>query len=87
MTATTTVIIPNYNGMKFLEPCLKALQAQTYQNFKILVVDNGSTDGSAQWLEERGIDTIFLKENTGFFRGCEHRNPGGRYALCDPFEQ
>ena len=66
MTATTTVIIPNYNGMKFLEPCLKALQAQTYQNFKILVVDNGSTDGSAQWLEERGIDTIFLKENTGF---------------------
>ena len=50
MTATVTVIIPNFNGMKFLEPCFEALKAQTYQNFKILVVDNGSSDGSKEWL-------------------------------------
>lgn len=66
MTVTTTVIIPNYNGMKFMEPCFRALQAQSYKGFKILVVDNGSTDGSVQWLKEHNIDTIFLEENTGF---------------------
>ncbi len=66
MTATVTVIIPNFNGMKFLEPCFEALKAQTYQNFKILVVDNGSSDGSKEWLNAQGIDTIFLDENTGF---------------------
>ena len=66
MEYTTTVIIPNYNGLRFMEECMAALKAQTYRNFKILVVDNGSTDGSVDWLKERQIETIFLKENTGF---------------------
>ena len=52
--------------MKFLEPCFEALKAQTYRNFKILVVDNGSSDGSKEWLKAQGVDTIFLEENTGF---------------------
>ena len=66
MEATTTVIIPNYNGLKFLDECIRSLDAQTYRNFKILVVDNGSADGSVEWLKEHGIETIFLEENTGF---------------------
>ena len=66
MEITTTVIIPNYNGLKFLDECIRALDAQTYRNFKILVVDNGSADGSVEWLKEHGIETIFLEENTGF---------------------
>ena len=66
MEITTTIIIPNYNGMRFLEDCICSLKTQTYPNFRILVVDNGSTDGSAEWLRERKIDTIFLSENTGF---------------------
>ena len=66
MTATVTVIIPNYNGMKFLETCLESLRTQTYRNFKILVVDNGSSDGSKEWLKNQSVDTIFLEENTGF---------------------
>lgn len=66
MEETTTVIIPNYNGVKFMEECISALKAQTYRNFKLLVVDNGSSDGSVEWLKEHRIDTIYLKENTGF---------------------
>ena len=66
MEKKVTVIIPNYNGLSFMKPCLEALERQTYQGFEILVVDNGSTDGSAQWLEEQGVPSILLKENTGF---------------------
>ena len=62
----TTIIIPNYNGLSFMEPCFEALEKQTTKDFKILVVDNGSTDGSGEWLKEREIPSIFLPENTGF---------------------
>lgn len=61
-----TIIIPNYNGLKFMEPCMAALERQTCQDFDLLVVDNGSTDGSVEWLKEHGIPSIFLPENTGF---------------------
>ena len=62
----TTIIIPNYNGLSFMELCFEALEKQTTKDFKILVVDNGSTDGSVEWLKEREIPSIFLPENTGF---------------------
>lgn len=61
-----TIIIPNYNGLKFMEMCMSALEKQTYKDFELLVVDNGSTDGSVEWLKENEIPSIFLPENTGF---------------------
>ena len=61
-----TVIIPNYNGLHFMEPCFAALEKQSYRDFDLLVVDNGSEDGSGEWLREHGIPTLFLGENTGF---------------------
>lgn len=66
MKIRTTVIIPNYNGLTFLIPCLNSLKQQTARDFEVLVVDNGSTDGSVEWLKENGIRTVFLPENAGF---------------------
>lgn len=66
MLKKVTVIIPNYNGLTFMEPCFRALDAQKEQNFEVLVVDNGSTDGSVEWLKAHHIPSVFLKENTGF---------------------
>lgn len=61
-----TVIIPNFNGLAFMEPCFAALDRQDCRDFEVLVVDNGSSDGSVEWLKARGIRTIFLETNTGF---------------------
>ena len=48
----STVIIPNYNGKDYLENCLKSLQQCEPLDFKVIVVDNGSTDGSVEMLQE-----------------------------------
>lgn len=61
-----TVVIPNYNGLSFLEPCMTALKKQKCRDFDVLIVDNGSTDGSVEWIKEQGIRGIFLETNTGF---------------------
>lgn len=69
MKKTTTVIIPNYNGIKFLDTCLDSLRGQTYKGFDILFVDNGSTDGSVEWLrdhEAENVRVIYLDHNIGF---------------------
>ena len=66
MDKKVTIIIPNYNGLKFMEPCFEALKKQTFQDYELLVVDNGSSDGSDVWLREHHIPTIFLEKNTGF---------------------
>jgi GT2 family glycosyltransferase len=66
-----SVIIPNWNGLAYLETCLESLKQQTYQNFEVIVVDNGSTDGSVSFLKSRYssfIRLIELPENTGFDR-------------------
>ena len=65
-----TVIIPNYNGKQFLEPCLSSLEAQDYRDFGIVIVDNGSSDGSVEFLRDvyPDIPLIALPENYGFSR-------------------
>lgn len=76
MTAKTlSIIIPNWNGKKFLPPCLDSLARQTYPALEIIVVDNASTDGSQALLREQYADVrlIELSENRGFTGAC---NPG-----------
>ncbi|MDO4787944.1 MAG: glycosyltransferase family 2 protein [Johnsonella sp.] len=64
-----SIIIPNFNGMKFLPECIESLRKQSVRNFDILVVDNASSDGSREWLQKNGICSLFLEENLGFAGG------------------
>lgn len=63
-----TVIIPNYNGKHFMDPCMEALAAQTCQDFEILVIDNASSDGSVEFIRENYPDTklLVMESNLGF---------------------
>ncbi len=67
--ACITVVIPNFNGMKYLPQCIEALRRQTATEFELLVLENGSSDGSAEWLREANVPTIFLSKNLGFAGG------------------
>jgi GT2 family glycosyltransferase len=62
------VVIPTWNGAALLGPCLEALEAQTARELEVLVVDNGSTDGSRALLAARfpWAHVIGLPDNRGF---------------------
>lgn len=61
--ATVTVLLPVRNGEKWLGQCLEALVEQSYKNFKVLLVDDGSTDRTVQ------IATAFDSLNMRIVRG------------------
>lgn len=63
-----TVVIPNYNGIQFLKECLDSLKIQTFRDFDVIIVDNGSTDGSVEFIrnEYPDIRLFALKKNYGF---------------------
>ena len=65
-----TVVIPNYNGKKYLCSCLEALYENTKLAFRTLVIDNGSGDGSIEEAKERfpQAEYVLLEKNFGFCR-------------------
>ena len=60
------VVVPNWNGRRWLPGLFDSLANQTRAPDDVVVVDNGSTDGSLEWLREHGVRTLALGENTGF---------------------
>ncbi|MBN9388636.1 MAG: glycosyltransferase family 2 protein [Chloroflexi bacterium] len=89
-----SLIVLNWNGQRFLERCLDSLAEQTFRDFEIVLVDNGSTDGSVAFLKEKYGDwlagaenprlrLIELSQNTGFsggnLAGLEACDPASRY--------
>lgn len=62
------VIIPNWNGKEILHHCLQSLAEQSFKDFRVIVVDNGSTDGSIEMLESDYpcIKLLTFDYNSGF---------------------
>ncbi len=75
----TAVVIPNYNGIKFLADCLDSLKRQSVTDFDVIVVDDCSTDESLKELECNFsyVKSVKRKENGGFAAAV---NDGIRYA-------
>jgi GT2 family glycosyltransferase/polyhydroxyalkanoate synthesis regulator phasin len=67
----TSVIVLSWNGVDYLADCLNAVLAQDYPDFEVIVVDNGSTDGSADLVAESfpEIRLIRNERNLGFAAG------------------
>ncbi|MBQ3163007.1 MAG: glycosyltransferase family 2 protein [Lachnospiraceae bacterium] len=66
--AKTTIVIPNYNGIKYIEACLESLFVGTDTDFEVIVVDNASKDGSLELVKEKFPQVTLIEnaENTGF---------------------
>ena len=80
----TVIVIPNYNGLRFLDDCMNAIDAQTVDHFVTLVIDNGSGEEDTKWLkswqEKDSVHRklILNKENLGFSGAV---NQGIRFAM------
>ena len=81
---SASVIIPNYNGLRFLQTCLDALLAQTYPAVRteIILVDDASSDNSVAFVTEHypEVKIVQLARNSGLAIGC---NAGARAAAGD----
>ncbi len=85
MPPAVSIIIVNYDGRHLLKACLGSVRAQSFKDFEIMLVDNGSTDGSIEFVTDSFTDVkvILLPENIGFaganLEGLRHTK--GDYIL------
>ena len=77
-----SIIIVNWNGKRLLEDCLISVFSQTYINYNVILVDNGSTDGSVEYVKIKfpKVKTIELNNNYGFAKA---NNIGIKKAFRD----
>jgi GT2 family glycosyltransferase len=83
--AKASIVIPNWNGEQHLPMVLSSMEKQTFRDFDITVVDDGSTDGSVDYLRSEwpAVRVVQLPENLGFAsawaRGVEESS--GEYVV------
>jgi len=79
---TSSIIVINYNGKKFLERCLSSLGNLNYPNYEVILVDNASVDGSVEFVKKLfpWVKVVENKRNEGFAEGS---NIGFRHAKGD----
>ncbi|NMO95230.1 glycosyltransferase family 2 protein [Paenibacillus lemnae] len=80
MSGTTSIIIPTYNALGLLRTCVEHIRAYTEVPYEIIVVDNGSNDGTPEYCVQEGLLLISLPENLGFPSAC---NRGMKAAAGD----
>lgn len=68
MLPLVSIVIPNWNGKKYLKDCITSLRGQTHNNLEIIVVDNASKDDSVEYLQKNFPDTKIIqhRSNLGF---------------------
>ncbi|GBF77517.1 hypothetical protein PA598K_06071 [Paenibacillus sp. 598K] len=76
----TSIVIPTYNGKELLKDCLYAIRQHTPEPVEVIVVDNGSTDGTADICRQEKVTFISLPDNRGFPAAC---NAGLKLATGD----
>lgn len=85
MTIKASVIIPTWNGKDLLKICLPSLKKQTYKDFEVLVLDNGSSDGTREYVRKNFPDfkLISLDKNIGFAAAVNIgiRDCRGKYVI------
>src|SRR2546427_4231674 len=69
-----SVVIPVYNGERYLADAIQSVLDQTYQNLEVIVVDDGSTDGSAAVAKRFGDAIRYVRQANGGV--CQARNTG-----------
>ncbi len=82
MSAGISIIIVNWNGKKWLKKLLDSVEAQTYEKYEIIFVDNKSDDGSVDYVQQNYPNVIIVQnhENAGFAGG---NNLGVKHASFD----
>lgn len=72
MAGQLSVVIPNWNGARFLAVCLDALGNQTLDGVEVILVDNASSDGSQSFVKSNypEVRLLELRENRGFTGAC-----------------
>ena len=80
-----SVVILNFNGKRYLEDCLTSVLSQTFRDFEVIIVDNGSSDGSAEYLGTNypWVKVVKNTRNLGFAEGTNTgiRQAKGEYIL------
>lgn len=78
-----SIVIPTFNNLRLTQECIRSIRGSTEVSHELIVVDNGSTDGTPAWARGEGLRVIANPENVGFPSACNQgiRASDGEYIL------